>query len=225
MSGSARRPSLSPSHCGEHAFTELQAFPFPHASVEGKSQLAQLNGVLAQFITELLHGTLLTHGSSPIGAAGLRESLPAGRRPSQFFLGAALYQQGNEIAQGTLVEPRIRALNHRRDVIVREFCVFLGKTTLYRINLCPLFSRHARHHRHRTGVWSTRGWKIDVIFTTSKALQAIRQCAAAASQWHSTSSYSLANERSGRLATVSRCILWVRAASSAEFYDPLVLPS
>jgi hypothetical protein len=44
---------------GEQAFTENQAFPLPHAAVEGISELAHLNGELAQVITELLHGTFL----------------------------------------------------------------------------------------------------------------------------------------------------------------------
>jgi hypothetical protein len=32
---------------------------------------------------------------------------------------------------------------NRRNVVVRKFRVLLGKTTLYRIDLCPLFLRHA----------------------------------------------------------------------------------
>ncbi|MBV9321422.1 MAG: hypothetical protein JO106_16225 [Mycobacterium sp.] len=75
--------------------------------------------------------------------------------PSQFFRGAALYQQWNEIAQGALGEPCIHLLDYRHNAIVRHFCILLGKTTLYRIDLCPLFLRHARHHRTRTGVWSS----------------------------------------------------------------------
>lgn len=67
--------------------------------------------------------------------------------PSQFFPGAALYQQWNELAHGALTKPRIRALDYRRNMIVRKFCVLLGKTMLYRIDLCPLSLRHARHHR------------------------------------------------------------------------------
>ena len=42
-------------------------------------------------------------------------------------------------------------LDNRRNVIMRKFRVLLGKTTLYRIDLRPLFLRHARHHRQRTG--------------------------------------------------------------------------
>ena len=36
-------------------------------------------------------------------------------------------------------------LDNRRNVIMRKFRVLLGKTTLYRIDLRPLFLRHARH--------------------------------------------------------------------------------
>jgi len=49
---------------------------------------------------------------------------------SQFFPGAALYQQWNEITQGALVKPRIHVLDHSRNVIVRKFRVLLGQTTL-----------------------------------------------------------------------------------------------
>ena len=34
-------------HRGEHAFTEVQVFPFPYTPVEGISKLAHLNGELA----------------------------------------------------------------------------------------------------------------------------------------------------------------------------------
>jgi hypothetical protein len=50
---------LSLLNCGEHVFTEIQAFPLPHAPVEGISELAHLYGELAYVITELFHGTFL----------------------------------------------------------------------------------------------------------------------------------------------------------------------
>ena len=43
----AGHSDLSLLNRGEHAFTEIQAFPLPHAAVEGKSELAHLNGELA----------------------------------------------------------------------------------------------------------------------------------------------------------------------------------
>jgi hypothetical protein len=42
-------------------------------------------------------------------------------------------------------------LDNRRNMVVRKVRVLLGKTALYRIDLCPLFLRHARHGRQRTG--------------------------------------------------------------------------
>jgi hypothetical protein len=77
---------------------------------------------------------------------------------SQFFPGAALYQQSNVIAHGALVEPRIHLLDNRRNVIVRKFRALLGETALYRIDLCPLFLRHARHPRQRTGFFLGGNW-------------------------------------------------------------------
>jgi hypothetical protein len=56
---SAGHSGLSLLHRGEHAFTQIQACPLPHASVEGISKLAHLNGELAEIITELFHGTFL----------------------------------------------------------------------------------------------------------------------------------------------------------------------
>jgi hypothetical protein len=55
---------------------------------------------------------------------------PTMRRSSQFFPGAALYQQWNEIAHGAQVKQRVHALDYSRNMIVRKVCVFLGKTTL-----------------------------------------------------------------------------------------------
>jgi hypothetical protein len=37
------------------------------------------------------------------------------------------------------LNPRIRVLDYRRNLIVRKVRVLLGKTTLYRINPRPLF--------------------------------------------------------------------------------------
>jgi hypothetical protein len=58
---------LSLLHRGEHAFTEIQALPLPHAPVEGISKLAHQNGELAEVITELFHGILV--GSKTPGRA------------------------------------------------------------------------------------------------------------------------------------------------------------
>jgi hypothetical protein len=77
------------------------------------------------------------------GTASLRNLRLARHRLPQFFPGTALYQQGNEIAHGALVKPPMHALDNRRNVVVRKFRVLLGKTTLYRIDLRPLFLRHA----------------------------------------------------------------------------------
>jgi hypothetical protein len=85
------------------------------------------------------------------GMARPRSRLPTRRGPSQFFPGAALYQQWNEITQGALVKLRIHVLDYSRNVIVRKFRVLLGQTALYRIDLCPLFLRHAQYHKQRTG--------------------------------------------------------------------------
>jgi hypothetical protein len=41
---------------------------------------------------------------------------------------------------------------------VRKFRVLLDETTLYRIDLRPLFLRHARHHRQRTGFSLGNNW-------------------------------------------------------------------
>jgi hypothetical protein len=49
---------LSLPGCGEHALTEFQAFPLPDAPVEGKSELAHLNGESAQIVAQLFHGIL-----------------------------------------------------------------------------------------------------------------------------------------------------------------------
>ena len=77
---------------------------------------------------------------------------------SQFFPGAALYQQWNVIAHGALVKPRIHLLDYRRNVIVRKFRALLGETALYRIDLCPLFLRRVGHHRQRTEFSLGRNW-------------------------------------------------------------------
>ena len=45
----------------------------------------------------------------------------------------------------------MHVLDNRRNVVVWTFRVLLGKTTLYRIDLRPLFLRHDRHHKQRTG--------------------------------------------------------------------------
>jgi hypothetical protein len=58
---------------------------------------------------------------------------------SQLIAGSALYQQWNEIAQLALVEPRVYVLDDTGNVLMRKFRVLLGKTMLYRIDLCPLF--------------------------------------------------------------------------------------
>ncbi len=76
-----------------------------------------------------------------MGLAGI--DLPARSR-----LGATLYQQWNEIAQGALVESPIGLLDYRRDVSVGKLRVLLGKATLNRLNLCPLFFRQARRPIH-----------------------------------------------------------------------------
>jgi hypothetical protein len=44
---SGSHSGLSLFNRGEHAFTEIQAFPLSHASVEGKPKLAHLDGELA----------------------------------------------------------------------------------------------------------------------------------------------------------------------------------
>jgi hypothetical protein len=45
----------------------------------------------------------------------------------------------------------MHVLDYSRNVIVRKFRVLLGQTALYRIDLCPLFLRHAQYHKQRTG--------------------------------------------------------------------------
>ncbi len=45
--GFSGRSGLSLFNRGEHAFTEIQAFPLSHAPVEGKPELVHLNGELA----------------------------------------------------------------------------------------------------------------------------------------------------------------------------------
>jgi hypothetical protein len=45
--GFSRHTGLSLLNRGEHAFTEIQAFPLSHAPAEGKTDLAHLNGELA----------------------------------------------------------------------------------------------------------------------------------------------------------------------------------
>src|SRR5947209_9074750 len=77
-----------------------------------------------------------------------RIALPAGSRPSQFFPRPPLYQQWNEIAQGARVESPIALLDYRSNVSVRKLCVLLGKATLNRLDVCPLFLRHARNRIH-----------------------------------------------------------------------------
>ncbi|ORW31515.1 hypothetical protein AWB91_14530 [Mycobacterium paraense] len=75
-------------------------------------------------------------------------ALPGRSRLSQFFFGATLDQQYNEIAQGASVEPLVGLLDYRRDVRVRKLRILSGKTTLNRLDLCPLFFRPARKPIH-----------------------------------------------------------------------------
>jgi hypothetical protein len=46
-SRSTGHSGLSLLNCGEHAFTEIQAFPLSHGPVEAISDLTHLNGKLA----------------------------------------------------------------------------------------------------------------------------------------------------------------------------------
>jgi hypothetical protein len=102
--------------------------------------------------------------------ACLTQRLPACRGSSKFFLGAALYQQWNEIAQSALVEACIRALYYRHNVIVWKVRVLSGKTALHRVDSRPLFSRHVRNHRHLMRAPRRRSDKMNRPFTDSKTI-------------------------------------------------------
>jgi hypothetical protein len=56
----ADHSGLSLFYRGEHAFTEIEAFPLTHTPIQRESDLAHLNGEIAYVITELFHGTLLS---------------------------------------------------------------------------------------------------------------------------------------------------------------------
>lgn len=60
----------------------------------------------------------------------------------EFLVGAPLHQQRNKIAHPAALEPRIRVLHYRGDVIMRKSCVFLGESSLNIANKYPLFLRH-----------------------------------------------------------------------------------
>ncbi|OBJ09416.1 hypothetical protein A5625_13160 [Mycobacterium sp. 1465703.0] len=70
----------------------------------------------------------------------------------QMLSGAALNKQGNEVAQFALFKPLILALDYASNVVAWDFRKLLGKATLHRIDLRPLFLRHAHYFRHRTSV-------------------------------------------------------------------------
>lgn len=59
------------------------------------------------------------------------------------FCGAALNEQGNEVAQFALFIPRILVLDYANNVVVWDFRKLLGEATLHSIDLRPLFLRHA----------------------------------------------------------------------------------
>lgn len=84
---------------------------------------------------------------------GVRPTVDLGLE--QMFRRAALNEQRNEAAQFALLKPRILVLDYANNLTVWDFRKLLGKATLHGIDLRPLFLRHARHSKHRAGVWST----------------------------------------------------------------------
>jgi hypothetical protein len=61
----------------------------------------------------------------------------------ELFGGTPLDQQRNEIAHLAGAELRIRVLDHSRDLVLRQSCVFLGETPLDIANQLPLFWTHS----------------------------------------------------------------------------------
>jgi hypothetical protein len=69
----------------------------------------------------------------------------------------------------------MHVLDNRRNVVLRKFRVLLGKPTLYCIDLRPLFLRHARHRRQRTGFSLGKtgfSLEINVVFGIPQSLTA-----------------------------------------------------
>jgi hypothetical protein len=73
-------------------------------------------------------------------------------------------------------------LDNRRNVIMRKFRVLLGKTTLYRIDMRPLFLRHARHHRKKNWIIARDNW-ILARSTLSSHMPHLATTASAETTW------------------------------------------
>ena len=75
--------------------------------------------------------------------AGLRPTFASTAWPAVDLLSTSLARRspsnGTESRGLLWLNPRIRVLDYRRNLIVRKVRLLLGKTTLYRINLLPLF--------------------------------------------------------------------------------------
>jgi hypothetical protein len=82
-----------------------------------------------------------TGGHSAAVSLGIQPTVDHGL--PQMFSGAALSEQGDEVAQFALFKPRILVLDYANNVIQWNICELLGKATLHSIDLRPLFLRHA----------------------------------------------------------------------------------